>query len=57
MLDAGADLTIKAGPSMPSRRCTTNPPQTPLAYARSLAQTNIENSEIINLLVSHKAPY
>jgi len=56
LIDAGADLTKKASPSVPSRYCTTSPPQTPLSYAKALALQNVENNEIINLLISHRAP-
>jgi hypothetical protein len=55
LLDAGADLTKKAGPSMPSRRSTTNPSGTPLSYAQALAFTHVENQEIIDLLIKHGA--
>ena len=32
LLDAGSDLTKKAGPSMPTKRSTANPPGTPEPY-------------------------
>ena len=57
LLDAGADLTKKAGPSVPGRRSTTNPPQTALSYAKLLALENVENAEIVNLLINRGAPY
>src|SRR4030095_2752326 len=47
LLNEGADLTKKAGPSMPSSRKTVNPPGTPLCYARAVAfASHVENDEI-----------
>ena len=55
LLDAGADVTKKAGPSVPTKRRTVNPPGTPLFYAQALSLTHIENDEIIKLLIKHGA--
>ncbi len=55
LLDAGADLTKKAGPKMASKHCTINPPGTSLNYAQALAFTHMENQEVIDLLIKYGA--
>lgn len=59
LLNAGVDLSKKANVAQGRGTIKANP-LTPLDYARSLAQKNVENRvirEIITLLVNYKSPY